>query len=66
MSLLIAAIYDTEENQRTKFTEECLGSLFDTINLTKHRVVLVDNASCKETKELLDYWSKLPRLARME
>lgn len=53
MSLIVMAVYDTEENGRVKYTERCLGSLYATINLLKHRVCLVDNASCAEAKDLL-------------
>lgn len=52
------AVYDTAENQRTKYTRETLACLADTVNLDRHRVVIVNNASCPETVEL---FRKYPR-----
>lgn len=48
------AVYDTEENNRTWMTQETLLSLSDTVNLDKHDLYVIDNASCKETKNLLE------------
>lgn len=48
------AVYDTEENDRTKYTKTTLKNLVKTVDLTKHRVIIVDNASCSATKKLLD------------
>ena len=54
MSTTIAiAIYDTEENDRTKYTQETLLSLYDTVDWTKHRLWLIDNNSCIATKKLI-------------
>lgn len=47
------AVYDTEENNRTDYTGETIASLVNTVNLTKHRLVIIDNASCERTKTLL-------------
>ena len=46
--------WDTIENQRTKYTKATFESLLDTVDKRKHRIVIVDNASCKETKDLLE------------
>lgn len=53
MALIAMAVYDTEENNRTWMTKETLLSLQRTVDLDKHRLFVVDNASCKATKELL-------------
>lgn len=53
MSLIAIAIFDTDDNDRSKYTKECLASLVITVDLSKHRVVLVDNNSCFETKKIL-------------
>jgi len=53
MSLIAVAVFDTIENQRTKYTKETLASLKNTVDLNKHRLFVIDNASCEETKELL-------------
>lgn len=50
-SLLAMAVYDTEENGRTELTIKTLDSLLNTVDLTKHRLFIVDNGSCLATKE---------------
>lgn len=52
MSLICAVIYDTEENRRTEITKQFLSSLRETVNWDKHRLIIVDNASCDDTKQL--------------
>lgn len=52
-ALLSMAVYDSIENQRTPMTEETLISLGNTVNFAKHSLYVIDNASCKETKDLL-------------
>lgn len=56
MTLIALAVYDTEENKRTEYTVKTLESLYKQIRFTSHRVIVVDNASCKETKGVLDFW----------
>lgn len=46
------AVYDTEENKRTELTEKTLLSLRDTVDLDKHRLIIIDNNSCQNTKVL--------------
>lgn len=58
MSLIAMAVYDTAENQRTKYTLETLRSIDRTVDLNKHRMFVIDNNSCEETKELLDIWKQ--------
>lgn len=53
MCLIAMCCYDTEENGRTEYTRRTLDSLFNTVNFLKHRLVIVDNASCQETKDLI-------------
>ncbi len=54
MSTLISiAIHDTVENERTKYTKQTLLSLLETVNLTKHRLFLIDNNSCQTTKDFI-------------
>lgn len=58
-SMIAMAVHDTEENQRTKYTKQTIDSLIETVDLTKNRVIIVDNNSCNETNELLDLcWKK--------
>jgi len=54
MALISVAIYDTEENQRTKYTKQTIESLIETVDLKKHKLYLVNNNSCKETRIILD------------
>lgn len=53
MALIAMAVYDTEENNRTDYTKRTVQSLLRTVNFARHRVIIVDNASCKETKDFL-------------
>ena len=53
MALISMAVFDTEENNRTEYTKRTLQSLMSTVNLTKHRIHVIDNASCKATKQVL-------------
>lgn len=50
--LLTMAVYDTEENDRSWMTEKTLVSLSDTVDFERHRLIISDNGSCPETKEL--------------
>jgi GT2 family glycosyltransferase len=51
-SLICIAVHDTEENGRTKYTEETFKSLLKTVDFRKHRLIIGDNASCDKTREL--------------
>jgi GT2 family glycosyltransferase len=59
MSLIAMAVYDTEENQRSELTRRTLECIIDTVDLVKHRLIVVDNNSCKATqmvyKWLMEY-----------
>ena len=58
MAMIAMCCFDTEENGRTKFTAKTLESLEDTVDLNKHRIIIVDNASCQETKDILAFFGK--------
>lgn len=53
MALIAMACYDTVENGRTWMTKETLISLSETVDFRKHRLFVIDNASCQATKDLL-------------
>jgi len=53
MALIAIAVHDTEENKRTKYTKETLESLVNTVDFNEHKIIVVDNDSCEETKKLL-------------
>lgn len=52
MALIAMAVYDTAENQRTPLTARTLQCLRETVNLSRHRVFVIDNASHLPTLEL--------------
>lgn len=47
------AIYDTEENGRSRYTAKSLQSLQDTVNWSRHKLILINNNSCEQTSNLL-------------
>ena len=51
MSLIAMAVHDTKENGRTELTKQTLISLMDTVDLDVHRLFIIDNGSCEETKK---------------
>lgn len=53
MALIAMAVHDTEENQRSKYTKKTIESLFDTVDFNIHRLIIIDNNSCKETKKII-------------
>lgn len=54
MALIIMAVFDTEENQRSKFTLQTLKSIIKTVDFKKSRLVIVDNNSCQESKDYIN------------
>lgn len=52
MSLIAMAVHDTEENGRTKYTRATINCLLRTVDHDRHRLIIVDNGSCKATLEL--------------
>jgi GT2 family glycosyltransferase len=58
MSLIAMACFDTEENGRTEYTRKTLQSIVNTVNLNKHRLIVIDNNSCQKTKNLLKYFPR--------
>jgi len=54
MALIAMAVHDTEENQRSKYTKATIDSLIETVDLKKHKLYLVNNNSCEETRKILD------------
>jgi GT2 family glycosyltransferase len=53
MSVISMAVHDTEENGRSAFTRRTLQSLSETVDWSKHRMFIIDNGSCKETKTII-------------
>ena len=53
MSLIAVAVFDTEENKRSELTRLTLRSLIGSVDFTKHRLVIIDNNSCQNTKRII-------------
>jgi GT2 family glycosyltransferase len=49
------AVFDTEENQRTALTRRTLECLIETVDLVKHRLIVIDNNSCKATRDVYQW-----------
>lgn len=56
MALITMCCNDTIENGRTKYTHKTLDSLSETVDWSHNELIVVDNDSCEDTKEILDYW----------
>jgi GT2 family glycosyltransferase len=54
MALIAMAVYDTEENKRSEITRQTIQCLLDTVDRDRHRIIIVDNASCKATHKVYD------------
>lgn len=52
-ALIAMACYDTVANARSQYTKATLISLANTVDLTKHRLVIIDNGSCQKTKDII-------------
>lgn len=52
MALIAVAVFDTEENKRTALTKATIDCLLRTVDRNKHRIVIVDNASCGATQDV--------------
>lgn len=50
MSLIVMVVFDTVENDRTKYTAKAIRSVLATVDLHKHRFIIVDNNSCEDSK----------------
>jgi len=59
MALIAMAVWDTEENRRTELTAKTLQCLYETVDHAKHRIIVVDNNSCEETKQLYRTWMEI-------
>lgn len=59
MAMIAMAVFDTVENGRSEYTQATLNSLSETVDRALHRIIVVDNASCDETKAVLNHYVKL-------
>jgi GT2 family glycosyltransferase len=51
-AILCMAVYDTDDNKRTEYTEKTIYSLLKTANLVDNKLIIIDNNSCQKTKLL--------------
>ncbi len=58
MALICMACYDTVENGRTGYTKQTLESLLNTVDFSRHNLVVIDNGSCQKTIDLLADFEK--------
>lgn len=59
MALISTAVFDQEGSGRTIYTERYLQSLLDTVDFRKHRIAIIDNASCNATQEVIMEFMKI-------
>jgi GT2 family glycosyltransferase len=57
MALIAMAVYDTAENKRTELTRETLLSLRETVDFSRHRLVVSDNGSILATRNVYELLS---------
>jgi len=51
MALIAMVVYCTDDNQKLTYLKKSIKSIAKTVDLKKHRFLIVDNASNKETKD---------------
>lgn len=61
MALIAMAVYDTEENKRSKYTKRTISNLTETVDDDSNRIIIIDNNSCEETKYILNSFKTLSR-----
>lgn len=57
MALIAMAVYDTEENNRARLLEQCLASLCQAVDFSKHRIFLCVNAATPKAAEAITQFS---------
>lgn len=59
MALIAMAVHDTVENKKHQCTRQTIESILKTVDYRKHRLIVVNNNSCDETKHYLSQLSGL-------
>lgn len=54
MALIAMAVWDTEENGRATLTQDTIANLCDHTDISKNKIIVVNNNSCDETRRYLD------------
>jgi len=52
MAILTMAVFATDENNKTEIARKTFDSLLQTVDLSRHRVVVIDNNSCLDAKAM--------------
>jgi hypothetical protein len=50
MAMIAMAVFDNDQNKRSKFTKRTLESLLQTVDFNQHRLFICDNNSCTDTQ----------------
>lgn len=56
MSMIAMCVYCTKENGKLKYLKDCIGSLIHTVDLKKHRLIVIDQNSTDETRRYINGW----------
>jgi GT2 family glycosyltransferase len=56
MALISMAVYATDENNKTEIADRTIQALLETVDISKHRIVIVNNASCNSAAAMLCLW----------
>lgn len=56
MTVLVMAVFDTDQNHRSWMTDDCLHSLSKTVDWDKHKLIVVSNGSCFDTVKIIKKW----------
>lgn len=54
MALIVQCWYCTEDNGKIKYAKECIESLFDTVDLKKNRLIIVNNSQWQPAIDYLN------------
>lgn len=57
MTLIAMAVFDQQGTGRSSITEKVIKQVIMTTNWENHRMVIVDNNSCQETKDILQQYA---------
>ena len=60
MALIAMVVYDTIDNGRTVLTKRTIDSLMQTVNFSRHRLVISDNGSCEGTRDFFRFCVDFP------
>lgn len=59
MSVVVMAVFSTAENQKDQYLRRTLQSLKETVDFSKHRLILSVNAHTEETREIFSWYQEI-------